>query len=108
VDKAGNQTVQSVTFGITTSTRDVGNLVDRFRAVSWLSQASANKLQKQLTKVRQAEANGNDKKTIKELQAFRTLATNQQTVPMAEVRQTLARDTDALIARLSGPAGRIK
>jgi cytochrome c len=107
VDKAGNQTVQTVMFGVTTSTRDVGNLVDRFRAVGWLSQASANKLQAQLTKVRKAEAAGNDTKTIKELQAFRTLATNQQTVPIAEVRQTLARDTDALIARLSGPTGRV-
>ncbi|MET0237079.1 MAG: ThuA domain-containing protein [Kibdelosporangium sp.] len=108
VDKAGNQTVQTVTFGITTSTRDVGNLVDRFRAVGWLSQASANKLQTQLTKVRKAEASGNDTKTVKELQAFRKLAADQQTVPVAEVRQTLTRDTDALIARLSGPAVRIK
>jgi cytochrome c len=107
VDKAGNQTVQTVTFGVTTSTRDVGNLVDRFRAVGWLSQASANKLQTQLTKVRKAEANGNDAKTVKELQAFRTLATSEQTVPVAEVRQVLARDTDAMIARLSGPAGRV-
>ncbi|MBP2325019.1 PKD repeat protein/glucose/arabinose dehydrogenase [Kibdelosporangium banguiense] len=101
VDKAGNQTVQTVTFGVTTSTRDVGNLVDRFRAVGWLSQASANKLQTQLTKVRKAEAAGNDAKTVKELQAFRKLTTSQQTVPNAEVRQILTRDTDALIARLS-------
>ncbi|MFC0111470.1 ThuA domain-containing protein [Kibdelosporangium aridum] len=103
VDKAGNQTVQTVSFGVTTSTRDVGNLVDRFRAVGWLSQASANKLQTQLTKVRKAEAAGNDVKTVQELQQFRKLVTNQQTVPIAEVRQTLTRDTDALIKRLSGP-----
>ena len=107
VDQAGNKTVQTVSFGVTTSSRDVGNLVDRFRSVGWLSQASADKLQKQLTKVKKAEANGNDKKTVKELEAFRTLANNQKTVPTAEVRQTLVRDTDALIARLSGPTGRV-
>jgi hypothetical protein len=108
VDKAGNQTVQTVTFGIDTSTRDMANLVDRFRAVAWLSQASANKLQAQLTKARKAEASGNDAKTVKELQAFRVLATNQGTVPVAEVREVLARDTDVLIARLSGPTGRVR
>ncbi|GAB3881743.1 hypothetical protein GCM10029964_038320 [Kibdelosporangium lantanae] len=108
VDKAGNQTVQTVTFGVTTSTRDIANLVDRFRAVGWLSQASANKLQAQLTKARKAEANGNDAKTVKELQAFRALAVNQQLVPVAEVRQALTRDTDALITRLSGPTGRVR
>jgi cytochrome c len=108
VDKAGNQTVQTVTFGVTTSTRDVANLVDRFRAVSWLSQSSANKLQTQLTKARKAEATGNDAKTVKELQAFRNLAADPQLVPIAEVRQTLTRDTDALIARLSGPQSRVR
>jgi cytochrome c len=104
VDRAGNQTVQTVTFGIDTSTRDIANLVDRFRAVGWLSQAGANKLQAQLTKARKAEASGNDAKTVRELQKFRSLATDPSTVPVAEVRQVLARDTDALIARLSGPA----
>jgi PKD repeat protein/glucose/arabinose dehydrogenase/type 1 glutamine amidotransferase len=108
VDNAGNSTVQTVLFGTTTSTRDIANLVDRFRAVSWLSQANANKLQAQLTKARKAEANGNDARTIRELQTFRTLATNPTIAPIAEVRDVLARDTDAVIARLSGPppAGR--
>jgi hypothetical protein len=61
-------------------------------------------LQAQLTKARKAEASGNDAKAIKELRTFRTLATDTTLVPMAEVRQVLARDTDAVIAALSGPA----
>jgi cytochrome c len=103
VDRAGNNTVQSVNFGVTTSMRDMANLIDRFRATSWLSQASANTLQTQLTKARKAEANGNDVKAVKELRTFRTLVTDPTLVPMAEVRQVLARDTDAEIAVLSGP-----
>jgi cytochrome c len=101
VDNAGNRTVQTVTFGITTSTRDLANLVDRFHAVGWLNQATANTLQSQLTKARKAEANGNDAKTVTLLRKFRTTATDPATVPVAEVRQVLARDTDAMIARLS-------
>ncbi|HEY0450851.1 ThuA domain-containing protein [Actinophytocola sp.] len=101
VDNAGNQTVQTVTFGTTTSTRDLANLIDRFRAVGWLNQAYANKLQAQLTKARKAEATGNDAKTVKLLQQFRTMATDRAKVPVAEVREVLARDTDAVIARLS-------
>jgi PKD repeat protein/type 1 glutamine amidotransferase len=101
VDNAGNRTVQTVAFGVTTSTRDLANLVDRFHAVGWVNQATANKLQNQLGKARQAEATGNDTKTVSLLQKFRTTATNPATVPNAEVRSVLARDTDAIIARLS-------
>lgn len=104
-DHAGNQTVQTVTFGVTTSTRDIANLIDRYRAVSWLSQANANKLQAQLTKARKAEASGNDAKTVKELRTFRDLAAQQQ-VP--DVQVTLTRDTDAIIARLTGPGVRVR
>jgi hypothetical protein len=106
IDNAGNQTAQEVTFGVDTSTRDVANLVTRYQAVGWLSQASANKLQTQLTKARKAEANGNDTKTIAELRKFRTLAVDPAIVPLAEVRTVLSRDVDALIAKLSGPLPR--
>jgi PKD repeat protein len=106
VDRAGNSTVQSVNFGVTTSMRDMANLIDRFRATGWLSQANANTLQAQLSKARKAEANGNDAKAVRELRAFRTLATDPVLVPVAEVRQVLARDTDAVVAVLSGPAPR--
>jgi PKD repeat protein/glucose/arabinose dehydrogenase/type 1 glutamine amidotransferase len=98
VDNAGNQTVQTVTFGVTTSTRDMANLIDRFRAVGWMNQATANALQTQLTKARQAEAKGNDAKAIKLLQQFRTQATK---LTVVEARDVLVRDTDAMIARLS-------
>ncbi|MFD9740037.1 ThuA domain-containing protein [Umezawaea sp. NPDC059074] len=98
-DQAGNRTTQEVAFGVTTSSRDIANLITRFQVTGWLSQVDANALQAQLTKVRKAEANGNDVKTIAELRKFRALADGQ----IAEVRGVLARDTDALIAALSGP-----
>jgi cytochrome c len=101
VDNAGNRTNQTVTFGVSTSTRDMVNLVDRFKAVGWINQATQKSLQDQLTKVRKAEAAGNDTKTVKLLRAFRDLATDPNKVKVAEVRDTLARDTDDLIARLS-------
>jgi regulation of enolase protein 1 (concanavalin A-like superfamily) len=101
VDNAGNRTDQTVTFGISTSTRDIANLIDRFKAVGWINQATQKSLQDQLTKARKAEANGNDAKAIRLLREFRTLATDPATVRVAEVRDTLARDTDDVIARLS-------
>ena len=104
IDNAGNKTVQEVSFGVTTSSRDMTNLVTRFQVTGWLSQANANKLQAQLTKVRTAEAIGKDAKTLTELRAFRVLALAQ----VAEVRGVLVRDTDELIARLSGPLSAMK
>jgi len=98
VDKAGNRTDQTVTFGVSTSTRDLANLIDRFKAVGWINQATQKSLQDQLTKVRKAEATGDDAKTVKQLKQFRTLASK---VGNAEVRDTLVRDTDDLITRLS-------
>jgi cytochrome c len=101
VDNAGNRTNQTVTFGVSTSTRDLANLVDRFKAVGWINQATQKSLQDQLTKARKAEAGGNDTKAVKLLRQFRTLATDPAKVTVAEVRNTLARDTDDVIARLS-------
>jgi cytochrome c len=103
-DNAGNETEQTVTFGVTTSTRDMANLIDRFAATGSLSQKSANKLQDRLNQVSKAEAKGNDAKTIKELKDFKKLVTDKKVVTVAEVRDVLTRDTDAIIARLSGPA----
>jgi regulation of enolase protein 1 (concanavalin A-like superfamily) len=105
VDNAGNRTNQTVTFGVSTSTRDISNLIDRFKAVGWLNQATQKSLQESLSKARKAEANGNDTKAIKLLREFRTLATDPTKVKVAEVRDVLARDTDDVIARLSGPVG---
>ena len=98
VDNAGNRTDQTVTFGVGTSTRDIANLVDRFKAVGWINQATQKSLQDKLTQARKAEAGGNDVKAVKLLREFRALATK---VANAEVRNTLVRDTDDVIARLS-------
>jgi regulation of enolase protein 1 (concanavalin A-like superfamily) len=101
VDGAGNRTAQTVTFGVGTSTRDMANLIDRFKAVGWLNQATQKSLQDALTKARQAEAKGNDAKAVKLLREFRTIATDPARVKVAEVRDVLARDTDDVIVRLS-------
>ena len=98
VDNAGNRTDQTVTFGVSTSTRDIANLVDRFKAVGWINQATQKQLQDQLTKARKAEANGNDGRAVKQLDKFRTLVLD---IGNAEVRDALLRDTDDVIARLS-------
>ncbi|WP_371784109.1 FIMAH domain-containing protein [Streptosporangium subroseum] len=74
---------------------------DNHRKSKTLSQKGANKLRNQLTKVLQAEVKGNDAKTVKALEQFRAVAVDATIVTEAEVRQVLARDTDALIARLS-------
>ena len=100
-DGAGNRTAQTVTFGVGTSTRDISNLVDRFKAVGWINQATQKSLQEKLTQARQAEAKGNDAKAIKLLREFRAIATDPARVKVAEVRDVLARDTDDVIARLS-------
>jgi hypothetical protein len=102
-DNAGNQATHKVSFGVDTSTRDLANLIDRFKATGRLSAAGANTLHTQLTKARKAEANGNDGKTITELGKFKTLATDPAIVVVGEVRQILGRDTDVIVARLSGP-----
>jgi hypothetical protein len=79
----------------------MANLIDRFKAVGWLNQATQKSLQDKLTKVRQAEAKGNDAKAVTLLREFRALATDPAKVKVAEVRDVLARDTDDVIARLT-------
>jgi hypothetical protein len=100
-DNAGNTTTTTVTFFVTTSFRDMQNLLDRFKATSRLTNNAYTKLSNQLAKARNAEANGNDTRALKELAAFRELLT-AQLVPEAEVRDTLIRDTDAMTIRLGG------
>jgi cytochrome c len=101
VDKAGNVTDQTVRFYVTTSTRDIANLIDRFKAVGRLSSSAAKKLQDQLTKARLEEAKSHDAKEISELRKFIALIT-PALVPDAEVRTVLVRDANAMIARLGG------
>jgi cytochrome c len=100
-DNAGNATTSTVTFFVTTSFRDMQNLLDRFKATSRLTTKAYTQLSDQLAKARKAEANGNDQKALNELAAFRALLT-AKLVPEAEVRDTLIRDADAMTVRLGG------
>ncbi|WP_433127336.1 ThuA domain-containing protein [Micromonospora sp. CA-240977] len=105
-DKAGNETTSAVRFFVTTSFRDMQNLLDRFKATGRLSAKAHKQLTAKLDAARQAEAAGNDGKAIKQLTAFRTLAADATLVAEAEVRDVLVRDTDAMIVRLGGAASK--
>jgi cytochrome c len=103
-DKAGNTTSQSLSFTTTTSMRDVGQLVDRFRATNRLSLSAYTQLSSVLTKARKAEANGNDRKAVRYLGTFVTLAVDDTLVGDADVRSVLGRDGNAVIDSLTGVA----
>ena len=103
-DTAGNQAVSAVRFFVTTSFRDMQNLLDRFKATGRLSATAHDQLSTKLTSARKAEANGKDAKAISDLRAFRTLASGATLIPEAEVRGVLMRDADAMIVRLGGIA----
>lgn len=89
-------------FFVTTSLRDMQNLLDRFEATSRLSSSAYNQLTNKLASARLNEAKGKDDKAIRDLQAFEALASNAGLVPEAEVRNVLVRDADAMIVRLGG------
>ncbi|WDZ85325.1 ThuA domain-containing protein [Micromonospora cathayae] len=103
-DKAGNKTTTTVRFFVTTSFRDMQNLLDRFKATGRLTANAHKQLTAKLDAARKAEANGNDTKAIKHLTEFRTLAATASLVREAEVRDVLVRDADAMIVRLGGTA----
>ncbi|GIJ31983.1 ThuA domain-containing protein [Micromonospora sediminimaris] len=106
-DKAGNDTTTTVRFFVTTSFRDMQNLLDRFKATGRLSNKAYNQLSKRLSNARTAEASGNDKRAINQLTAFRTLAGDAELVGEAEIRDVLIRDADAMIVRLGGSASKM-
>ena len=94
-------------FFVTTSFRDMQNLLDRFKATSRLSaRRRTSKLSAKLDVVRQAEANGNDERAVKQLTAFKTLVNDAALVTDTDVRDTLVRDADAMIVRLGGTASK--
>jgi cytochrome c len=101
-DAAGNTTSQSMSFMTTTSSRDVGQLLDRFRATNRMSLSAYKQLSSLLTKARKAEANGNDAKAARYLGTFGTLAVDGTLVDDADVRSVLERDANAVIAVLRG------
>ncbi|MEH1167932.1 ThuA domain-containing protein [Micromonospora sp. CPCC 205539] len=105
-DKAGNTTTSAVRFFVTTSFRDLQNLLDRFKATGRLSAKAHKQLTVKLDAARQAEAAGNDNKAIKQLTAFRTLAADTTLVAEAEIRDVLVRDADAMVVRLGGTASK--
>ncbi|MFC6087217.1 ThuA domain-containing protein [Sphaerisporangium aureirubrum] len=104
VNKAGNQTVQTVRFSVVTSTEDIGKLIDRFKAQGKLSRKGAEKLHKALCDVRKAEdkRGGDHKKIVKELENFKKVVDDRKVVTDGQVRTTLLRDADALIVRYGG------
>ncbi len=106
-DKAGNATTSTVRFFVTTSFRDMQNLLDRFKATGRLSNKAYNQLSKRLSNARTAEAEGNDRRAINQLTAFRTLAGDADLVGEAEIRDVLIRDADAMIVRLGGAASKM-
>ncbi|RKR92021.1 PKD domain-containing protein [Micromonospora pisi] len=103
-DKAGNTSTSSVRFFVTTSFRDMGNLLDRFRATERLSAKAHRQLVNKLAAVRDSEAAGNDKRAVQQLAAFTELASDAVLVPDADVRGVLVRDADAMIVLLGGAA----
>ncbi|MBB5922972.1 glucose/arabinose dehydrogenase [Actinoalloteichus hoggarensis] len=104
VDRAGNTAEQSVTFATTTSLRDIGQLVDRFRATNRLSLTAHRDLTEQLVAARLAEATGDDWGAIEGLRSFAALAEDTALVSDAEVRTVLVRDAEAVIASIEGVA----
>ncbi|BCB90877.1 hypothetical protein Psuf_081900 [Phytohabitans suffuscus] len=99
-DNAGNRTTTTVLFYVTTSFRDLGNLVDRFRATGQLSRQAHQKLSNKLDAASASEAAGNDRRALQQLAALRALAADTALVPDADVRAVLVRDIDALTAML--------
>ncbi|OZM72043.1 glucose dehydrogenase [Amycolatopsis antarctica] len=103
-DVAGNTAEQTVSFATTTSLRDIGQLVDRFRATSRLSLAAHGELAGVLAKARNAEAKGQDAKAVRELRTFAERAGDASLVTDAGVRATLARDAGAVADSIEGVA----
>jgi cytochrome c len=105
-DKAGNSTTSAVRFFVTTSFRDMQNLLDRFKATGRLTTGAHRQLSNKLDAARASEAAGNDRRAVQQLTAFEALAGDAGLVTDADVRDTLVRDAAAMIVRLGGPAGR--
>jgi hypothetical protein len=103
-DKAGNSTSTTVRFFVTTSFRDMQNLLDRFKATGRLSTKAHRQLTNKLDAVRASEAAGKDERAVQQLTAFKALVNDAALVTDADVRDTLVRDADAMIVRLGGTA----
>jgi hypothetical protein len=105
-DKADNTTSTTVRFFVTTSFRDMQNLLDRFKATGRLSTKAHRQLSTRLDAVRAAEAAGEDERAVRQLTTFKKLVNDAALVTDADVRDTLLRDADAMTERLGGTASR--
>ncbi|RSM72693.1 PKD domain-containing protein [Actinoplanes sp. ATCC 53533] len=105
-DRAGNSTSTTARFFVTTSFRDMQNLLDRFKATGRLSTRAHRQLSTKLDAVRAAEAAGKDEQAVRQLTAFKKLVNDAALVTDTDVRDTLVRDADAMIERLGGTASK--
>ncbi|MEU8236323.1 ThuA domain-containing protein [Actinoplanes sp. NPDC048967] len=105
-DKAGNSTSTTVRFFVTTSFRDMQNLLDRFKATGRLSTKAHRQLSTRLDTIRAAEAAGEDERAVRQLATFKTLVSDAALVTDTDVRDTLLRDADAMTERLGGTASK--
>ena len=101
-DVAGNVQSQTVSFTTTTSLRDVSQLLDRFRATNRLTLSQYRQLDSLMTKIRRAEANGNDTRTVRLLGTFVLLVTDGTFIGDADIRTVLERDAQAVIDSIEG------
>ena len=101
-DVAGNVTTQTLTFATTTSLRDMGQLLDRFRATNRLSLSAYKALSAQLAKARKAEASGNDAKAVKGAAEVPDTGRVTARVTDRDVRTVLERDALAVLNSIEG------
>ncbi|WP_062357465.1 CBM35 domain-containing protein [Herbidospora yilanensis] len=106
-DNAGNQAAATVTFTTGTSTDDISALIGRFLNAGKLTAGGAAKLEDKISKVMVSEDKGRErdkKKIVKKLERFVDAVDDPKIVSNAEVKATLLRDAEALIAENGGTA----
>lgn len=99
-DEAGNRTVQRLTFFVTTSFRDMDQLITRFDVTSRVSGDTADRLHRILTRARLFEIEGRDGRAIATLERFKNVV--DADVNDVDAHDALLRDADAMIITLGG------
>ncbi|WP_123380395.1 ThuA domain-containing protein [Pseudokineococcus lusitanus] len=102
VGSSGGTATQVVSFATTTSMRDVGALLDRFRATNRLSLTAYSQLSTTLVDARVAEATADDAGAVRALGELTALVEDARLVPSADVRRVLLRDVAAVSAAIEG------
>ncbi|NHC14163.1 Xaa-Pro dipeptidyl-peptidase [Motilibacter deserti] len=97
-DRAGNTTVATVAFTVTTSTTDMQALADRYLAAGVISQGAATNLRNRLDGAVEALAEGNTVKAARYLQQYVEHA--ERRVDDAAARALLVRDARALLDQI--------